>query len=87
VNDGPVIQRDAVLAAALYVGAAVLYLWLAVTSAPVLTGEEASVSMRDVVFTVEGRTQASIWSTNVWAPVYYWLAGHLDPSFSLYTGR
>lgn len=72
---------------ALWAAAAAGYLWLAVTSPPVLTGEEASVSMRDVLFTVERRTQASVWSTNWVAPVWYWAWSHLDPSYSLWSGR
>lgn len=71
----------------LYAITATVYVWLAITAAPVLTGEEASVSMRDTLFTVEQHTQASVWSTNFWAPVWYWLVSHLDPSYSLFTGR
>lgn len=80
-------RRDWWIAAALWSVVAAGYVWAAVTAAPVLMGEEASVSMRDVLFSTEHRVQASMWSTNFWAPVYYWAAGHLDPSFSLFTGR
>lgn len=53
----------------------------------VLMGEEMSVSIRDVLFSVEQRAQATVWSTNFAAPVYYWLASHLDPSYSLFSAR
>lgn len=79
--------RDVALVAALWLAAAAGYLVLAVTSPEALGGEEASVSMRDVLFTVEQRVQASVWSTNWVAPAYYWLASHLDPSYSPGTGR
>ncbi len=59
----------------------------AVAPSLVLMGEEMSVSIRDVLFTVTERAQASVWSTNVVAPVYYWLASHLDPSYSLFSAR
>lgn len=59
----------------------------AVASSQVLMGEEMSVSIRDVLFSVEQRAQASIWSTNFGAPVYYWLASHLDPDYSLFSAR
>jgi hypothetical protein len=59
----------------------------AVGASLVLMGEEMSVSMRDVVFSVEQRTQATIWSTNFGALPYYWLASHLDPSYSLFSAR
>lgn len=78
---------DVALAGALWVAAAAGYVWLAVTSAPVLTGEEASVSMRDVLFGVEQRTQASVWSTNWVMPLWCWAWSHLDPSYSLWSGR
>jgi hypothetical protein len=80
-------SADWALVAVLYIAVAAGYLALALTAPPVLTGEEASVSMRDVLFTVEQRTQASVWSTNWTAPVWYWAWSHLDPSYSLFSGR
>lgn len=85
----PWCRRDAAVAIALYAIAAALNLvsvW-AVSRSLVLMGEEMSVSIRDVVFSVEQRAQASIWSTNFGAPVYYWIASHLDPSYSLFSAR
>ena len=78
---------DTFVVLVLWTVAAAGYVWLAVTSPPVLTGEEASVSMRDVLFTVEQRTQASVWSTNWVAPLWYWVWSHLDPSYTLFSGR
>ena len=78
---------EAAILLSLYAATATVYVLLAVTAAPILTGEEAAVSMRDVVFAVEQRTQATVWSTNFWAPVYYWVFGLLDPAFNLFSGR
>ena len=44
----------------------------AVSTSQVLTAEEMSVSVRDVLFTVDARTQATPWSTFS-APFYYWI--------------
>ena len=59
----------------------------AVPRSLVLMGEEMSVSIRDPLFNLETRTQASAWSTNFTAPIYYWAASHLDPSYSLFSAR
>jgi hypothetical protein len=59
----------------------------AVGQSLVLMGEEMSVSVRDVLFSVEQHAQATVWSTNFGAPVYYWAASHLDPSYSLFSAR
>lgn len=59
----------------------------AVSTNLVLMGEEMSVSIRDVLFSVEQHAQASVWSTNFGAPVYFWIASHLDPSYSLFSAR
>ncbi len=59
----------------------------AVSTSLVLMGEEMSVSIRDPLFSVEQHAQASVWSTNVGAPLYYWFASHLDPSYSLFSAR
>lgn len=85
----PVSRADVLAAAGLFaVGLAVnLASVRAVAPSLVLTGEEMSVSIRDVLFTVEERAQASVWSTNVVGPAYYWLASHLDPSYSLFSAR
>lgn len=85
---GP-LRGDLPLAAAVFVVALVVNLsavW-AVSRSLVLTGEEMSVSIRDVLFSVQERTQASVWSTNFGAPVYYWVASLLDPSYSLFSAR
>jgi hypothetical protein len=80
---------DAVLLVALYTAALAVNLASvrAVAGAQVLTGEEMSVSVRDVLFTVDQRAQASPWSTNVGAPLHYWLASHLDPAYSPFSAR
>jgi hypothetical protein len=59
----------------------------AVSANGVLTGEEMSVSIRDVLFTVEARAQASDWSTGFAAPFYYWLGSQVDHPFGLFDGR
>lgn len=59
----------------------------AVTHSGVLMGEEMTVSIRDVLFSIEERAQASIWSTNFGAPTYYWLASLVDPQYSLFSAR
>lgn len=59
----------------------------AVSASGVLTGEEMSVSIRDALFTVEARTQASDWSTGFAAPFYYWVGSHLAHPFGLFDGR
>ncbi len=59
----------------------------AVSTSQVLTAEEMSVSIRDVVFTVHARSQATPWSTSFSAPFYYWLGSHLGQPFGLFTGR
>jgi hypothetical protein len=58
----------------------------AVSTSQVLTAEEMSVSVRDVLFTVDARTQATPWSTFS-APFYYWIGSHLGQPFNLFTGR
>ena len=80
---------DPVLCAALFLFATAVNLAsvLAVGPSLVLMGEEMSVSLRDVLFSVEERAQASIWSTNFGGPVYFWMAAHLDPHFSLFSAR
>jgi len=85
----PSRRLDMGLLLALYMVAVAVNLtsvW-AVSTSSVLTGEEMSVSIRDVLFSVEERAQASIWSTNFGAPVYYWVASVLDPSYSLFSAR
>ena len=59
----------------------------AVSVTGVLTGEEMSVSIRDVLFTVQARTQASYWSTGFAAPFYYWLGSRIPHPFGLFDGR
>jgi hypothetical protein len=82
-------RLDIVAVAVLYAGALVVNLRsaAAMTTGQVLMGEEMSVSIRDVLFTVEQHAEASIWSTNVGAPLYYWVAAHLDPHYSLFSAR
>jgi hypothetical protein len=59
----------------------------AVSVSQTLTGEEMSVSIRDVLFTVQARAQATGWSTSFSAPFYFWVGSHLAESFGLFTGR
>ena len=59
----------------------------AVSTSQVLTAEEMSVSIRDVLFTVDARSQATPWSTSFSAPFYYWVGSHLGQPFGLFTGR
>jgi hypothetical protein len=59
----------------------------AVSVSQTLTGEEMSVSIRDVLFTVQARAQATGWSTSFSAPFYFWIGSHLAESFGLFTGR
>ena len=59
----------------------------AMDTGQILTGEEMSVSIRDVLFSVEQHAQASVWSTNFGAPVFYWVASHLDQDYSLFSAR
>jgi hypothetical protein len=82
-------RRDSLIAIGLYVLTLLIYARSvsAVATVQVLTGEEASVSIRDVMFTVEERVQATVWSTNFFGPVYYWIASHLDPYYSLFSAR
>lgn len=85
---GP-LRADLALAGVVYAVALavnVSAVW-AVSRSLVLTGEEMSVSVRDVLFSVQERTQASVWSTNLGAPVFYWAASLLDPSYSLFSAR
>jgi hypothetical protein len=83
------VSIDVLFAAALYVFALLIYARSvgAVTVSQVLTGEEASVSIRDVMYSVEERHQASKWATNFLGHCYYWLAAHLDPSYSMFSAR
>ncbi|MDQ2709339.1 MAG: hypothetical protein M3Z25_17665 [Actinomycetota bacterium] len=85
----PYTPVDVVALLALYAGSAAINLLSvrAVSPSLVLMGEEMSVSIRDVLFSINEHAQASVWSTNFGAPVYYWVAGHLDPSYSLFSAR
>jgi hypothetical protein len=88
-NGRPYARVDALALVLLYLLAATVNLLSVRAVAPslVLMGEEMSVSIRDVLFSVEQHAQASVWSTNFGAPVYYWVASHLDPSYSLFSAR
>jgi hypothetical protein len=77
---------DAVLAVLLWAAAAAGYLALVAAAPGLLTGEEASVSLRDVLFW-QNRAQATVWSTNTVAPLYFWASSYLDPAFGLLSGR
>ncbi|MGH3978807.1 MAG: hypothetical protein ACRDRZ_07380 [Pseudonocardiaceae bacterium] len=83
------ISPDVLIAIGLYLLTLAIYLRAVavVDGVQVLTGEEASVSIRDVLFTVEQRFQASVYSTNFGAPFYYWAASHLDPWYDLFSAR
>ena len=59
----------------------------AVSTSQVLTAEEMSVSIRDVLFTVHAHSQATGWSTSFSVPFYYWIGSHLGEPFDLFTGR
>jgi hypothetical protein len=58
----------------------------AVSGSQVLMGEEMAVSIRDYLFWTQ-HAEASVWSTNTPAPLFYGLASHLDPAYDLFTGR
>lgn len=79
---------DVALALALYVLAAAWFLWLATAASRqgVITGEEASITHRDAM-SIALRWQPSVYSTNVASQLFYWAAGHLDPSYGLLYAR
>ncbi|SFL48947.1 hypothetical protein [Geodermatophilus ruber] len=79
---------DAAIAAGLYAVAAAVGLAsvAAVNAQGLLSGEEVSVSLLDVV-AVPGRFQPTVYATNFAGHVQFWLFSHLDPSFDLFYGR
>jgi hypothetical protein len=93
VERGPTVEAPAwlpaaVIAALLYGGAVALGLVsaAAVNAQQVLSGEETSVSMLDVV-SVAGRFQPTKYATNFAGHVYFWAFSHVDPSVDLFYGR
>ncbi len=72
----------------LFAGAAALGLVsvAAVGTGGLLSGEEVSVSVVDVV-ALPAHLQPSPYATNFGGHVHYWVFSHLDPSFDLFYGR
>jgi hypothetical protein len=79
---------DGVVAAVLLVAAAAVNLGsaAAVDTGQWLSGEEASVSILDVV-AVPARFQPTEYATNFAGHLHFWVFSHLDPSLGLLYGR
>ncbi|WP_018331532.1 hypothetical protein [Actinomycetospora chiangmaiensis] len=80
--------RESAWCVALWLAAAAWFCWLAsaASSSGTITGEEASISLRDPL-AILLRWQPSVWSTNVGGAAFYGLAGWLHPDPGLLSMR